>query len=131
MRDINDFRFSGTVEEFRRITNTKSGQPMIAFTVLCWKQKVRAVAFRDLAASTELSTGDRVEVHGIVENRTWTDKLGQARTGWHCLASSITKIDDEHQPRPPAKRQEAHQGRLFPERRPDTNARFQYQDGPF
>ena len=60
MKDMNEFRFSGTVERFDRI-QTKTGTPMVSFTVLCWRERVRAVAFKAIAEQTELAPGDRVE----------------------------------------------------------------------
>ena len=135
MKDINDFRFSGIVERFDRI-QTKTGTAMISFTVRCWRETIRAIAFKELAEQTELTRGDRIEVRGHIQTTTWTDKQGQLRSGWQCVASEIRITADDtdrqqEQPRPPARQEQAHQGNLFPERRQDTNARFQYQGGPF
>lgn len=135
MKDLNFFRFSGVVERFDRIT-TKTGMAMISFVVRCWKERVRVVAFRDLAEQTTLAAGDRVEIVGRVQGTEWQDKDGNRRSGWQVIASEIHIADDtldqqHEQPRPPARQQEAHQGNLFNEPRQDTNARFQYQDGPF
>ena len=134
MKDLNEFRFSGTVERFDRIA-TKTGTPMVAFLAMCWKERIRIVAFKDLAEQTKLAAGDRVEVSGHVQSNSWTDKQGQPRSGWQCIASEIiiaANDNDQQQehPRPPAW-QESHQGNLFPDRRPDTCKRHQYTGGPF
>jgi len=114
MKDKNCFEFTGTVERFDRIA-TKTGTPMVAFTVLCWRERVRTVAFKALAEQTDLSTGDRVEVRGHIQSTEWQDKDGNKRSGWQCIAHEISRPDDtdrqQEQPRPPRRQQEAHQGR--------------------
>ena len=135
MKDKNCFEFTGTVERFDRIA-TKTGTPMVAFTVLCWRERVRTVAFKALAEQTDLSTGDRVEVRGHIQSTEWQDKDGNKRSGWQCIAHEISRPDDtdrqQEQPRPPRRQQEAHQGEMFPEeRRPVTGSQFKYTEGPF
>lgn len=136
MKDINEFRFTGTVERFDRI-QTKTGTPMVAFTVMCWKERIRTVAFKDLAEKTDLAAGDRVEVRGHIQSNSWTDQNEQQRNGWQVIAHEIRRADDtaadrqQEQPRPSARQQPARQPELFPNHRPDTGARFQYEGGPF
>ena len=93
MKDLNFFRFSGIVERFDRIT-TKTGTAMISFTVRCWKETIRTVCFKELAASTELTRGDRVEIVGRVQTTSWTDQQGQQRSGWQVIADEIRRADD-------------------------------------
>ena len=135
MKDMNEFRLSGTVERFDQI-NTRTGTPMIAFTVMCWKERVRCVAFKSIAEQTNLAAGDRVECRGHIQSNSWTDQNGQQRTGWQVIAHEITRADDagqqQEQPRPPRRQHESQQGNLFPDRRrPDTGKRHQYTGGPF
>ena len=135
MKDIIEFRFSGTIERFDRIA-TKTGTPMVAFLAMCWKERIRIVAFKDLAEQTELTPGNRVEVRGHIQTTAWTDQNGQQRTGWQVIAHEITRADDagqqQEQRRPPRRQHESQQGNLFPDRRrPDTGKRHQYTGGPF
>ena len=67
MKDLNIFRFSGIIERFDRI-QTKTGTPMCAFSVRCWKERIRVVAFKTVAEETMLSPGDRVEVRGAIQS---------------------------------------------------------------
>ena len=94
MKDMNEFRFSGTVERFDRIA-TKTGTPMVAFTVLCWRERIRAVAFKDMAEQTELAPGDRVECCGHIQSTSWTDQNGQQRSGWQVIAHEIDKANED------------------------------------
>ncbi|MGW8158413.1 MAG: single-stranded DNA-binding protein [Desulfoprunum sp.] len=134
MKDMNEFRFSGTVERFDRI-QTKTGTPMVAFTVMCWRERIRTVAFKSIAEQTTLNPGDRVECRGHIQATSWTDQNGQQRTGWQVVAHEIHRADDtdrqQDQPQPPARQQPAHQPELLPDRRPDTGEQFKYTDGPF
>ncbi|MBB5347185.1 single-stranded DNA-binding protein [Desulfoprunum benzoelyticum] len=136
MRDLNEFRFSGTVQRFDRI-QTKTGMAMVSFSVLCWKERIRNVAFKALAEQTELSPGDRIEVRGHIQSTEWQDKDGNRRTGWQVIAHEISRAENmtglnQGQPTPPARLQPARQSGMFPEeRRPDTNEQFSYQGGPF
>lgn len=67
MYDINHCKFSGTIQDFKRI-DTRTGTPMISFKLKCWKETIRVVAFKDLAEQTKLSDGDRAEVVGRLES---------------------------------------------------------------
>jgi single-stranded DNA-binding protein len=136
-RDKNHFEFTGTVERFQQIT-TKSGRLMIAGSVRCWRETIRCIAFGDLAETTDLQRGDRVEVVGRIQSNAWTDGNGQQRNGWQVVADTITVIDDDQQQAPPPARTrtdakpEPRQERMFDQgQRPDPGERFQYTDGPF
>jgi single-stranded DNA-binding protein len=128
MRDLNEFRFSGTVQRFDRI-QTNTGTAMVSFSVMCWKERIRTIAFKALADQTELSPGDWVEVRGHIQSTSWTDKHGQLRTGWQCIAHELHRADcqqpDQLPPRtsPPARQQSG--------RQPDPGELFKYTDGPF
>lgn len=117
-RDINEFRFTGTVEQFKRI-ETKTGTPMISFIVTCWREKIRAVAFKELAKQTELAPGDRVEVRGSIQSTSWTDQTGQQRSGWQVIAHEINGASEETM-----------QGAPQVEKS-DPLKQYAYQDGPF
>jgi single-stranded DNA-binding protein len=108
---------------------------MVSFMVRCWRERIRTIAFKDLAASTTLAAGDRVEVQGHIQSTEWQDQGGNKRSGWQVIADEIHIADDtdsrqQEQSRPPA-RQEAHQPDLFPAKRLDTCEQHQYQGGPF
>ncbi|KAB2891403.1 MAG: single-stranded DNA-binding protein [Desulfobulbaceae bacterium] len=138
-RDINEFRFTGSVEQFRRIT-TRAGSPMISFSARCGKETIRAIAFGRTAGQAELSKGEYIEVTGRVQSNSWTDQDGQQRYGWQVVAETITVIDDD-QPQTEAAdhsaklrsqtKQEPQQPDLFPGRRPNASEQFAYQGGPF
>ena len=97
--DINEAKFSGTVETFRRI-ETKTGTPMIRFAFRCWKEAIHAVAFKDVAAQTTLAPGDRVKVRGRVRGTSWQDSEGNQRGGWEVVADEITASPSERQAQP-------------------------------
>jgi len=136
MKDRNEFFFSGTVERFDRI-QTKTGTAMVSFSVMCWREHIRCIAFRDLAEQTTLTTGDRVEVRGHIQSNEWTDKDGNRRQGWQVIAHEIHIAADEQQeaPRPPARQAPRpappEQQRLFPEQGRDCGDRHAYRGGPF
>jgi len=134
MKDKNCFEFTGTVERFDRIV-TKTGTPMATFTVMCWKERIRTVAFNNIAEQTELAAGDRVDVRGHIQSTEWRDKDGNKRSGWQCIAHEITRPDDtdrQHdQPRSPRRQHLPRQSELLPDRQPDPGERFQYEGGPF
>ncbi|KGO35173.1 hypothetical protein JT06_03835 [Desulfobulbus sp. Tol-SR] len=93
MKDMNEFRFSGTVERFDRI-QTKTGTPMVALAVMCWRERIRTVAFKSIAEQTTLNPGDRVKCRGHIQSTSWTDQNGQQRTGWQVVAHEIHRADD-------------------------------------
>lgn len=136
MRDLNEFRFSGTVQRFDRI-QTKTGTAMVSFSVMCWKERIRTVAFKALAEQTELSPGDWLEVRGHIQSTSWTDQHGQQRTGWQVVAHEIHRADCQQpeqlppRPSPPARPQPGRQPELFPDGQPDPGERYQYEGGPF
>jgi len=104
MRDLNEFRFSGTVQRFDRI-QTNTGTAMVSFSVMCWKERIRTIAFKALADQTELSPGDWVEVRGHIQSTSWTDKHGQLRTGWQCIGPTASSRISYH--REQARRQDS------------------------
>ena len=67
MYDTNECKFSGKVESFKRV-KTRTGTPMISFKLKCWKEIIKVVAFQELAESTTLTDGDRVEVVGKLQS---------------------------------------------------------------
>jgi single-stranded DNA-binding protein len=130
MKDINEFHCTGKVETFKRI-ETRTGLPMASITVLCWKERVKVVLFKELAQQTELSAGDRVEVKGSIQSTSWTDQNGQQRHGWQVIAHEIRKGDEADQqqeaPRQPAQQEQA----PTPAQQHDNGSRFAYRGGPF
>lgn len=85
--DINRATFSGEILNFRQI-QTKTGTPMIAFTLQCFRERVSVVAFKDLASSTALTTGERVVVKGRIQSRSY-EKDGVTHYSWQLIADSI------------------------------------------
>ena len=68
--DINHCTFSGKVEKFKRV-QTRTGTPMITFTLKCWKEMIKVVAFKELAEETGLHDGDRVIIKGRLQSSSW------------------------------------------------------------
>ena len=83
--DINEIDISGAVERFA-VVATKTGTPMIRFTIRCWKELIQVVAFKE-QAGVRLREGERVEVKGHIQSTRWTDKDGNARSGFQVVAS--------------------------------------------
>lgn len=83
--DINEIDISGAVERFVVVT-TKTGTPMIRFTLRCWKEAIQVVAFKE-QAGVRLREGERVEVLGYIQSTRWTDKDGNARSGFQVVAN--------------------------------------------
>ena len=97
--DLNECRITGTVDRFDRIA-TKTGTPMCKALVLCHKETVAVIAFRDLAEQTNLNPGDRVEVRGRIQSTSWTGQDGVKRYGWQIVAEHIALIGSA-EPAPP------------------------------
>jgi hypothetical protein len=73
--DVNECRFTGTVEGFT-VVNTKTGTPMIRFFLACNKERIATVAFKALADATRLNDGDQVVLLSARSRR----RAGRART---------------------------------------------------
>ena len=83
--DINEIDISGAVERFA-VVETKTGTPMIRFTLRCWKELIQVVAFKE-QAGVRLREGERVEVKGYIQSTRWTDKDGNAKSGFQVVAN--------------------------------------------
>lgn len=118
--DTNKCTFSGKVENFKRIS-TKTGTPMISFKLKCWKEKIRVVAFKELAESTTLNDGDRIEIVGRLQSSSW-EYEGAKFHGFQIIADEIQPCQEKRRPRNPARRTE------FP---PDRDEIPLPCDGPF
>jgi single-stranded DNA-binding protein len=72
MYDLNDCRFTGTVQQIRPI-QTQSGIPMVQFRIQCWRETIRCVAFKELANQIVeyYQTGDRIELRGRIQSSNW------------------------------------------------------------
>ena len=88
LHDQNHVRMTGTVHKFETV-QTKTGMPMIRFALRCWKEWATVVAFKDLALTTMLRPGDRVEVTGHIHSTQWQAKDGTVRQGWQIVAKTI------------------------------------------
>lgn len=86
--DKNSAKVSGMVERFD-VVNTKTGTPMIRFALRCWRERIQIVAFKELATTTMLRPGDRVEVEGRIQGTQWSAPDGTRRTGFQIVARAI------------------------------------------
>lgn len=109
--DLNHVRMTGTVQRFE-VVNTKTGTDMIRFALRCYRERAHVVAFKDLAATTMLRPGDRVEVTGFIQTTKWTDNEGNARTGWQIVARTIgpEQARQDHHGRREGQGQRPHHG---------------------
>ena len=83
--DKNSAKVSGMVERFD-VVNTKTGTPMIRFTLRCWRERIQIVAFKELATATMLRPGERVEVEGRIQSTQLSAPDGSRRTGFQIVA---------------------------------------------
>ena len=97
MYDKNHCKFSGTIQDFKRI-DTRTGTPMVSFKLKCWKKTIKVVAFQELAESTSLTDGGRVEVVGKLQSSSW-EYEGQKYHGFQIVADSICAIETNKQER--------------------------------
>lgn len=94
--DLNHVRMTGTVQRFD-VVETRSGTPMIRFGLRCYREIAQVVAFKDLATTTFLRPGDRVEVTGRIQSTQWTAQDGTARSGWQIVAQAIGPDTGRHE----------------------------------
>ncbi len=88
MTNINEARFSGTVEQFK-VVQTRTGTSMIRFSIACNKERITVVAFKALADATRLIDGEQVSTVGAIQSTSWTAKDGTQRYGFQVIASAI------------------------------------------
>jgi single-stranded DNA-binding protein len=120
--DSNECKISGKVDRFT-IVNTKTGTPMIRFSVACNKEQIAVVAFKALADATRLIDGEDVSVTGAIQSTSWQAKDGSQRYGFQIIASKIN--DNEQEPFTPA-------AKPTPPPAPGNRAPVQpYTGGPF
>ncbi len=100
--DKNESHLSGKVEGFT-IVNTKTGTPMIRFFIVCNKEKLAVVAFKQLADCTRLIDGEQVSITGAIQTTSWEGKDGVKRYGVQIIATRIN--DNEQEPFTPADKQ--------------------------
>jgi len=92
MSDLNECHFTGLVEQFY-IIQTKTGTPMVKAFVLCGKERLTVIAFKELADATRLNEGERVAVSGAIQSTSWESKDGVKRYGFQVIASEISKTE--------------------------------------
>jgi single-stranded DNA-binding protein len=90
--DSNECKISGKVDRFT-IVNTKTGTPMIRFSVVCNKEQIAVVAFKALADVTRLIDGEEVTVSGAIQSTSWQSKDGVQKYGYQIIASNINGIE--------------------------------------
>lgn len=94
MSDKNECHISGKVEGFS-IVNTKTGTSMIKFRVLCKKEKISIVAFKELADATRLTDGEEVSITGAIQSTAWEGKDGVKKYGFQIIANKINDNGQE------------------------------------
>jgi single-stranded DNA-binding protein len=92
--DNNECNISGKVENFT-IINTKTGTPMIRFSIACNKDRFTIVAFKALADATRLTDGDHVSIVGAIQSTSWEGKDGIKKHGFQFIASTINGTGQE------------------------------------
>lgn len=92
--DQNECRISGKVEKFA-VVNTKTGTPMIRFSIACNKERFTVVAFKGLAEATRLNDGDQVSVIGAIQSTSWEGKDGVKKYGFQFIGSSINGVTEQ------------------------------------
>ena len=92
--DQNECHISGKVEKFS-IVNTKTGTPMIRFSISCNKERFTIVAFKELADATRLNEGDQVSIIGSIQSTSWESKDGVKKYGFQFIASSINGMTEQ------------------------------------
>jgi single-stranded DNA-binding protein len=92
--DKNECCLSGSIEKFA-VIQTRTGTPMIRFTIICNKDRFNIVAFKALADATRLNDGDQVSIIGAVQSTSWEGKDGGKRYGVQFIANSITLMAEQ------------------------------------
>ena len=90
--DLNECKISGKIDRFT-IVNTKTGTPMIRFSVACNKEQIAVVAFKALADATRLIDGEEVTVSGAIQSTSWQGKDGVQKYGYQIIASNINGVE--------------------------------------
>jgi single-stranded DNA-binding protein len=135
MGEINEVRFSGTIERLKSV-NTKKGTTMITLLLKVGQDRFKVVAFKNVAdAILRCSDGDQISVAGSGSINSWKDNEGRYRNDfqlsvWKCEINGQTieyqkntsngsQTIDSRDDGPP----------LPPE--PDQRSEFDYAGGPF
>ncbi len=79
MADVNEIKFSGTVEKMQAVT-TKTGTSMTRWLLKVGQNRFKCVAFKNLAdAMLQCNDGDRISVTGTGSINSWKDD----KDHWH------------------------------------------------
>jgi single-stranded DNA-binding protein len=95
MSDINEIRFSGTIERLKSVA-TKTGTSMATLLLKVGQDKFKCVAFKNVAdAILELSDGDQLSVAGSGSINSWKDNEDHWRndfqlSAWKCEINGKT-----------------------------------------
>ena len=136
--DKNSAKVSGMVERFD-VVNTRTGTPMIRFALRCWRERIQIVAFKELATTTMLRPGERVEVEGRIQGTQWSAPDGARRTGFQIVARSIRPEQTANTRRLSASQKHSRKGDMDQRRLPGASTTWSkdrpgvmvYQGGPF
>ena len=108
MEEINEIRFSGTIERLQSV-NTRTGNPMSSWLLKVGRDRFKCVCFGNLADTVlQCQDGDQISLTGTGSINSWKDNDGH----WHndfqvsVWAAEIggQQICYEKQDQPPAAR---------------------------
>lgn len=127
-QDINEARFSGTVEHFGTV-RTRTGTPMSKGRLRCRQETITFVAFHDMAKII-VRPGERVEVFGRVQSTRWRTQEGAWRNDWQVVVQDIrpAQSPDSGRHRPQTRRGG---GAFHRDRRPGVMVVGEHEDLPF
>jgi single stranded DNA-binding protein len=101
---MNEIKLDGRVGKMYGLKYTASGIALLSFSLANWKPKgnstgvtswFKVSAWREVAEEFQnLRPGDKIEVFGDVEIKTWTAKDGAERTGVEVTAKSIKLLQE-------------------------------------
>jgi len=85
----NECLFSGKLSDIRQI-NTKTGNPMSSFRLMCWREQIRCVGFGEVAGDMlSFNDGDRVLLTGKIQSSNW-EKDGVKVYSYQVIVETVT-----------------------------------------
>jgi single-stranded DNA-binding protein len=138
MSDINEIRFSGTIERLKSV-NTKTGVSMVTLLLKVGQDKFKCVAFKNLAdAILKCSDGDQISVSGSGSINSWKTEDGMWKNDFQvsCWRAEINGQTIEYEKNTGNGSQTINSRDDGPPLPPEPNERdpgavFQHRGGPF
>ena len=131
MKDINEIRFSGTIDRLQKI-NTKSGISMATTLLKVGQNKFKIVAFKNVAdALLRCNDRDRVTVQGSGSINSWKDN----EEHWHndfqltAWSAGINEQTVEYENANRSAKVESESPPL--QKTPNSHSQQEYTGGPF